>query len=124
MKTLLTLFVSLLVFMHQSVADEAQDKITMHKQAGCMCCDKHGEILREQGFDVEYQIHDNLNFLKAELAIPRELAGCHTMVVGDYIVEGHVSGDIIARLLQEKPAIRGIALPGMPRGTPGMPGPR
>lgn len=99
-------------------------KLTMYKQAGCMCCDKHAELLEEQGFDVDLKTRDNVNFLKAELGIQPEFAGCHTMLVDDYIVEGHVPGNIIQRLLAEKPDIRGIALPGMPKGTPGMPGER
>ncbi len=99
-------------------------KLTMIKQTGCKCCDKHARLLEQQGYAVEIQSHDKLSWLKAELGIPRELAGCHTMLVGDYIVEGHVPGSIINRLLAEKPDIRGVALPGMPKGTPGMPGER
>ncbi len=99
-------------------------KLTMYKQTGCMCCDKHADLLEQQGFDVKIESRDNLNWFKSELGIPREFAGCHTMLVDDYIVEGHVPGDIINRLLAERPDIRGIALPGMPKGTPGMPGER
>ena len=54
--------------------------------------------------------------------MPEELAGCHTIQVDGYVVEGHVSAEIIQRLLKERPAVKGIALPGMPMGSPGMPG--
>ena len=99
-------------------------KLTMYKQTGCMCCDKHADLLEEQGFDVTIETRENVNFLKAELGIQPQFAGCHTMLVDDYIVEGHVPGNIIKRLLAETPDVRGIALPGMPKGTPGMPGER
>ncbi len=99
-------------------------QLTMYKQAGCMCCDKHAEILEQEGFKVTIKENVNLNLLKSELEIPEEFMGCHTMIVDKYIVEGHVPGEIILRLLQEKPDIRGISLPGMPIGSPGMPGPR
>ena len=81
-------------------------RITMYKQAGCMCCDKHADILEQEGFDVDIRPLDNLDLFKAKLGIPGEFAGCHTMLVGDYIVEGHVPGEMIHRLLEEKPDIR------------------
>lgn len=124
MKSLFSLSLACLTFISQPVSANERPEIIMYKQAGCMCCDKHADILREEGFDVLIETRDNVNFLKSELAIPRQFAGCHTMLVDNYIVEGHVPGDIIKRLLKEKPQIRGVALPGMPRGTPGMPGPR
>ena len=89
-----------------------------------MCCDKHADILEQEGFDVEVRPLDNLDLLKADLDIPGEFRGCHTMFVGNYIVEGHVPGNFIHRLIEEEPDIRGISLPGMPTGTPGMPGER
>ncbi|MEQ8795166.1 MAG: DUF411 domain-containing protein [Gammaproteobacteria bacterium] len=124
MNKLHTLIIALLFSVPHTVLAVEPVKLTMYKQAGCMCCDKHAELLEEQGFDVDLKTRDNVNFLKAELGIQPEFAGCHTMLVDDYIVEGHVPGNIIKRLLAEKPDIKGIALPGMPKGTPGMPGVR
>ena len=98
--------------------------ITMYKQTGCMCCDKHADILGQEGFDVELKPASNMNLLKARLGIPEEFVGCHTMLVDGYIVEGHVPGSFIHRLLEEKPEVRGISVPGMPVGSPGMPGER
>ena len=59
----------------------------------------------------------------AKFAIPAELAGCHTAVAAGYLIEGHVPVEAVAKLLRERPKTRGVALPGMPSGTPGMPGP-
>jgi hypothetical protein len=60
--------------------------------------------------------------VKRQLGVPRPLESCHTAVVGPYVVEGHVPADVIARLLRDKPAVLGIAVPGMPAGSPGMEG--
>ena len=89
-----------------------------------MCCDRHAEILEQEGFDVDIKSLENLDLFKARLDIPREFMGCHTMLVDKYIVEGHVPGEFIHRLIEERPEILGISLPGMPTGTPGMPGER
>ena len=62
--------------------------------------------------------------MKSEAGIPRKLASCHTAVVGDYVIEGHVPADDIKRLLKEQPAASGLAVPGMPMGSPGMEGSR
>lgn len=61
---------------------------------------------------------------KKSLGVPSHLQSCHTALVGDYIVEGHVPADDITRLLKEKPAVKGVTVPGMPMGSPGMEGPR
>lgn len=122
------LFISLITMVllggPAGVAGAGLVNMTLHKQAGCMCCDAHAEILETQGFEVEVISHQDLNRFKRANNIPREFAGCHTIFVDDYIVEGHVPGDMIARLITEKPDIRGISLPGMPVGSPGMPGER
>jgi hypothetical protein len=80
--------------------------------------------LQENGFDVQLQhVTDaRLAEIKRQYAVPTELEGCHTGVVGGYIVEGHVPADVLRRLLKEKPAVAGLAVPGMPAGSPGMEG--
>lgn len=81
--------------------------------------------LRDKGFRIKV-VHVSyavLNRLKAQNGIPRRLWGCHTGFVGNYIVEGHVPGEVIMRLLREKPAVSGLGVPGMPVGSPGMNGP-
>ena len=67
--------------------------------------------------------YDELNSIKDKYGVPRSLRSCHTGWVADYVIEGHVPGEVILRLLREKPAVAGIAVPGMPIGSPGMEGP-
>ena len=64
----------------------------------------------------------NLSLIKKKYGVPQEFEGCHTILIGGYVVEGHVPASIIGKLLKERPAIRGISLPGMPQGSPGMTG--
>ena len=97
---------------------------TMYKNPQCGCCEGHADHLRENGFEVtEIPTHELMS-VKRQHGVPPQLAGCHTIVIGNYVVEGHVPANIIRRLLAEKPAIKGISLPGMPTGSPGMPGPK
>ena len=99
-------------------------KATMYKNPQCGCCEGHADHLRENGFEVtEIPTHE-LMTVKRQHGVTPQLAGCHTIVIDKYVVEGHVSAHIIRRLLAEKPAIKGISLPGMPTGSPGMPGPK
>jgi hypothetical protein len=76
--------------------------------------------LRAHGFAVKTEDVDDPGPIKRKLAVPPALQGCHTGVVGGYLIEGHVPADLIARLLQERPAVAGLAVPGMPVGSPGM----
>lgn len=102
----------------------AADKIqaTLYKSPQCGCCEGHADHLRANGFDVKsIETHD-LPLIKQSHGVKPELEGCHTIEVGGYVVEGHVSATIIKRLLAERPAIKGISLPGMPNGSPGMGG--
>lgn len=80
--------------------------------------------MKQAEFTVEVRDRRNLNPIKAEVGVPQSLQSCHTARVGDYIVEGHLPADLVRRLMQEKPDIRGLAVPGMPIGSPGMEGPR
>jgi len=97
---------------------------TLYKQPQCGCCTAHADYLRANGFLIdEVEVRQPQAF-KEDHGIPREMAGCHTIKVGGYLVEGHVSADLIDRLLDERPDVAGISLPGMPTGSPGMPGPK
>jgi hypothetical protein len=81
--------------------------------------------LQENGFEVQLQhVTDaQLVEIKREYTVPPALEGCHTGVVGGYVVEGHVPADVLRQLLKEKPEVAGLAVPGMPAGSPGMEGP-
>jgi hypothetical protein len=79
--------------------------------------------LRASGFDVREENVADLAPIKRRFQVPDALRACHTAVVGDYVVEGHVPADLIQRLLRERPAVLGLAVPGMPVGSPGMEAP-
>lgn len=76
--------------------------------------------MEENGYSVEVNSLNDLSSIKAEYQIPAELQSCHTAIVDGYIVEGHVPADTVDRLLSERPDIYGVAVPGMPTGSPGM----
>ncbi len=88
----------------------------------CGCCANYVSYLKYSGFKVEPTTVADIGEIKEKLSIPPELMSCHTTVVGGYTVEGHMPVEVINKLLAEKPAIKGIALPGMPNGSPGMGG--
>ena len=97
-------------------------QMTVHKTPTCGCCANYIDYLRRRGADVTVEDHSDLAEIKNQFGITRDEMSCHTTVVGGYFVEGHVPVEVIASLLKDKPAIRGISLPGMPSGSPGMPG--
>ena len=95
---------------------------TLYKRPFCGCCDGHAEHLRANGYKVTIVQTENLSLIKKKHGVPQEFEGCHTIEIGGYVVEGHVPASIIGKLLKERPDIRGISLPGMPQGSPGMSG--
>ncbi len=102
---------------------EAAD-IVVYKSPTCGCCGKWVDHLRANGFSVSVRERGNLQPIKDKLGVPRRMRSCHTAEIGGYTIEGHVPADVISRLLKEKPPIKGLAVPGMPMGSPGMEGPR
>jgi hypothetical protein len=96
--------------------------ITVHKDPNCGCCSGWVEHLRKTGFAVTAIDTARLNAVKTRLGVPSELAACHTAEMGLYVIEGHVPALAIERLLAEKPSATGLAVPGMPIGSPGMEG--
>jgi len=94
--------------------------MVVHKSASCGCCGSWVEHLRKSGFQVEVRDSDNLNPVKERVGVPLGKGSCHTAEVGGYFVEGHVPAQDIKRLLAQKPDAKGLALPGMPAGSPGM----
>ena len=99
-------------------------KVTVYKSPTCGCCGKYISHLKQNGYEVETIMTDDMDSVKAEHNIPDSMESCHTTIVGDYFVEGHVPLVAIDKLLEGKPNVDGIALPGMPSGSPGMPGPQ
>jgi hypothetical protein len=98
--------------------------IEVYKSATCGCCGKWVEHLRQHGFSVQTTDVQNLSEIKAKYNVPGQLGSCHTGIVQGYVIEGHVPATDVLRLLQERPKVVGIAVPGMPMGSPGMEGPR
>ena len=97
-------------------------KATIFKSPGCGCCDVYSQYMGKEGYAVDMNTVDNMGEIKRKLNVPPQLQSCHTSEIEGYFVEGHVPNEAIAKLLAEKPDIAGIALPGMPSGSPGMPG--
>ncbi|MBN8906068.1 MAG: DUF411 domain-containing protein [Rhodospirillales bacterium] len=96
--------------------------VTLYKNPSCTCCEGYAQYLDQNGFKVDVKPTNDLAEISRKAGIPAELEGCHTSFIGNYVVDGHVPVKTIRKLLAEKPAIAGITLPGMPPGTPGMPG--
>ncbi len=98
-------------------------KFVVYQSPWCGCCERYKEYLVDHGYSVETVKRLDMDRVKREFGVPEDLWSCHTMVVGEYVVEGHVPLEAIEKLLAEKPSVRGIAVPGMPPGVPGMEGP-
>lgn len=103
-------------------AASGKPQVEVWKDEGCGCCKEWIKHLQAHGFEVK--AHDGGNTAKrSQLGLPAALGSCHTAVVGGYVIEGHVPAADIKRLLREKPRALGLAVPGMPIGSPGMDAP-
>jgi hypothetical protein len=98
--------------------------VAVFKSATCGCCAKWNEHMQTAGYAVTSRDMTDMNAVKDEHRVPSSLRSCHTALVGGYVIEGHVPVDVVAKLLAERPAgVVGIAVPGMPAGSPGMESP-
>ena len=104
-------------------AEATDPLVQVYKSATCGCCSKWVDHLRAAGFTVEATNVPDVNLYKLEYGLPAQLASCHTAIVEGYVVEGHVPADDVIKMLRQQPAIKGIAVPGMPLGSPGMESP-
>jgi hypothetical protein len=102
---------------------QSAQKIDVFKSPTCGCCEKWVAHLRASGLAPTATNVDDMAAVKARHHVPSALESCHTAVVGGYVIEGHVPAADIRRLLKERPAIAGLAVPGMPSGSPGMESP-
>jgi len=100
----------------------AGQKATVYKSPNCGCCVGYVKELEDNGVEVEVVETEDMDSIKQQHNIPSNMQSCHTVVIGDYFIEGHVPLEAVEKLLTEKPDIDGITLPGMLSGTPGMPG--
>jgi hypothetical protein len=104
------------------LAAEADRTATLYKNPDCGCCDEYAEYLRRSRFTVAVKATEALEAIKRRHGVRANFDGCHTTIVGGYVVEGHVLVAPINRLLKERPRVKGISLPDMPLGSPGMTG--
>ncbi|PTA72869.1 MULTISPECIES: DUF411 domain-containing protein [unclassified Stenotrophomonas] len=100
--------------------DPALPVAIVHKTSSCGCCGVWVDHLKAAGFQVDVRDTDDMNPIKVRLGVPVGKSSCHTAEIGGYVVEGHIPAADIKRLLAERPAARGLVLPGMPAGSPGM----
>jgi hypothetical protein len=105
-----------------SATSAKKPTITVYKDPGCGCCKKWIEHLVKHGYRVDAKDTPGMAEIKQTLGIPDRITACHTAVVNGYLIEGHVPAADIDRLLAQKPTIAGLAVPGMPMGSPGMEG--
>jgi hypothetical protein len=119
MRTALTLLI-LVALGAAPAAAQGPRQATLYKNPQCGCCEGYADYLRSNGFDVTVKPTHDLPLLHRRHGVPEPLVGCHTTLVGGYVVEGHVPIEAVIRLLTERPAVKGISLPGMPAGSPGM----
>ena len=95
-------------------------KVVSYRSASCGCCKKWINHLRDNGLEVVDNIVEDVSAIKIQYQIPNNLRSCHSAQIGKYTIEGHVPIESINKLLEEKPLISGLAVPGMPHGSPGM----
>lgn len=121
MKILLSLIVIYLSFSFATFAKDVHSKnIVVYKNPECGCCNKWIKYLKKKNYNVTAINTRNVPAEKMRLGVPEKLAACHTAVIDGYVVEGHATDRDIKRLLLLRPDVTGIAIPGMPIGSPGM----
>jgi hypothetical protein len=101
---------------------DAPVTLTVYKTPSCGCCKKWVQHMESAGFKTAIHDLSDLEEIKRTMGVPAALQGCHTALAGVYVIEGHVPADLVQKLLREKPSVRGLAVPGMPSGSPGMEG--
>jgi hypothetical protein len=109
-------------FLPTASALAAEPVILVHKDPNCGCCAGWVEHLKAAGFSVTVQETADLGAVRRRLGVPANLTACHTAEVAGYVIEGHVPAAAVRQLLQNRPAALGLAVPGMPVGSPGMEG--
>jgi hypothetical protein len=105
--------------MSSAVAAELPE-LVVYKNASCGCCKVWVDHMRKHGFAAKVNDVDNMSSIKERVGIPYGMGSCHTAEVNGYFIEGHVPAEQVARLLKEKPNAKGLTVPGMPIGSPGM----
>ncbi len=103
-----------------AVPARARPPMRVHRDPSCGCCEAWVAHVKRAGFEARIEVADDIDAVKRRLGVPEALASCHTAEIDGYLLEGHVPAETIEKLLAERPAILGLAVPGMPIGSPGM----
>ena len=119
-RNILVLIASLILLVTSSPSQQSGPVVTVFKNPTCGCCGKWVEHLKANGFVVKVQEVDDTSSYERQYHVPKTMVSCHTAVVNGYTIEGHVPAAEIKRLLSERPKAVGLAVPGMPVGSPGM----
>lgn len=118
------LVATVLVAWRTAPAPDQLPLLRVVKSASCGCCQAWVDYMKAQGFTVEVENRDEFTALKRANGVTSDLQSCHTAFAGDLVIEGHVPADLVKKVLAAKtPGVKGIAVPGMPMGSPGMEGP-
>lgn len=116
----IVLFLSASIGYAETLQTEKPIDVVVHRSPTCSCCGKWVEHLKQNDFNVKDIVSDEVQAVKDKYGVTKELASCHTAIVEGYVVEGHVPANDIKKLLKNKADVIGLAVPGMPSGTPGM----
>lgn len=111
------------VIARQALADPALPSVLVYKSPTCGCCNGWVDHMEAAGFAVDARNTTDLMTVKRDGGVPPQMSSCHTAIIDGYVVEGHVPAEQVKELLAARPSIAGIAVPGMPVGSPGMEGP-
>jgi hypothetical protein len=114
------MMVAIALFGPLTAQAQAATELTVYRSPSCNCCGHWVDHMQAAGFAVDDVVTDDMDAIKDQYGVPEALASCHTALVKGYVIEGHVPATDVQRLLSDRPAILGIAAPGMPVGSPGM----
>lgn len=120
MKTVYRLVTAMVLVAMPMPAFAAAIAGTMYKNPSCTCCETYAAYLERNGFKIEIIPTNDLDQVAAKEGVPQQLRGCHTIKIGNYIVEGFVPADQVKKMLATMPTITGLSMPGMPMGIPDM----
>lgn len=120
LKTASAAFAALVALSAPAMADTAKPEVTVYKSASCGCCGGWVEHMRANGYTVHAKNVEAMDMVKQMMGVPPAMESCHTATVAGYVVEGHVPAEAVDRLIAERPQAAGLAVPGMPMGSPGM----
>lgn len=110
----------LLALLASSIFAVEGKEMLVYKSPYCGCCTKWIDLMKKEGFNVKTVMLNNVNEIKSKVGLTSKTSSCHTAIVDGYFVEGHVDYSAVKKMLNEKPDILGITVPGMPIGSPGM----